>query len=97
MRRDHDGNVYHPANEGAADINEQAAARAEIERGRWEKIMLTQDGRWVMWQLIEEAGYRGVVGGERSAGIHSVGISIAEKLRSVNIELYHKMIVENDR
>lgn len=71
--------------------------QAEIERRRYEKIMATKDGRWVMWELLEQLGFRGSVYGERHAGKHDGAVQLADTLRNVNLELYHAMIVENDK
>lgn len=79
------------------DREAQRKAQEELNRQKWEKIIATKDGRWAMWQIIEGCGVTEVLGGERSVGMHSVGITLASRLRSVNIELYHQMIVENDR
>jgi hypothetical protein len=77
--------------------SKEEQAREEIERQRYEKVMATKDGRWVLWQILSELNFRGTVYGERHAGKHEGAVIISDTLRNHNIDLYHQMIVENDR
>lgn len=72
-------------------------ARIEIERQRYEKIMATKDGRWVMWRTLNSLGTFDPTYSDREAGSQASGMLLMNHLRDVNTELYHQMIVENDR
>lgn len=91
--------MEHPFEDAFPDPNAEKGKelQAEIERRRYEDIMKTADGRWVMYSLLVRLGTFDPTFSERDAGAQAAGMSIRDTLRDVNLLHYHNMILENEK
>ncbi len=75
---------------------EEDTEAAEELRRSLESVLVTRQGRRLMWSFIVDAGARMAVSGERQAGRQEVGLELIAKIRACNHAFYIKMLEEND-
>lgn len=75
-----------PFRDSSAETPGEEAARLEHEK-RWQEVMVSGPGRWVLARILRDLGLFAPVTGERMAGRHEAAILLLREMDSANPKL----------